>query len=75
MPLQMRRVAFLLWNEDWPTDRVAALLGISQATVWSHVSHVREQLSKEFGADLPFPQKMTKSAGYRKQRQVGGELS
>jgi RNA polymerase sigma factor (sigma-70 family) len=75
MPLQMRRVAFLLWNEDWPTDRVAAVLGISQSTVWSHVSHIRKQLSEEFGADLPFPQKMTKSAAHRKLRQAGGELS
>lgn len=75
MPLQMQRVAFLLWNEDWPTARIAAWLGISQSTVWSHVSHVRKQLSKEFGSDLPFLEGMKQSAAHGKQPLVGGEPS
>jgi RNA polymerase sigma-70 factor (ECF subfamily) len=54
MPQARQRVAFLKWGEDWSTADIAAVLGITQATVRTHLKRARDELAEEVGPDVFF---------------------
>jgi RNA polymerase sigma-70 factor, ECF subfamily len=47
-------VAFLIWKEHWPAERVANQLGIAPSTVRGHLREARRQLRAIVGHLVPF---------------------
>lgn len=54
MPPIRQTVAFLIWGESWPAERVARHLGVAPSTVRGHLLKAREQLRAALGHLVPF---------------------
>jgi RNA polymerase sigma-70 factor (ECF subfamily) len=54
MPPVRQKVAFLVWNEFWTTERIADHLGVAPSTVRGHLREARRQLRSSVGHLVPF---------------------